>query len=174
MRRNVDDVICFRESNTRNGQFFTTEGKTQTQRNLFMTKLEKVLYTAKAHTTGGREGGASRTDDGRLEVKLSPPGTPGTGTNPEQLFAAGWSACFLSAIRLAAGKKKIALPAGLAIDAEVDLGTNRGAYGLAARLNVSLPGLEREVAQALVDAAHQLCPYSNATRGNIDVAINLV
>jgi lipoyl-dependent peroxiredoxin len=114
------------------------------------------------------------TDDGRLEVKLSSPGTPGTGTNPEQLFAAGWSACFLSAIRLAAGKKKVALPAGLAIDAEVDLGTTRGAYGLAARLNVSLPGLEREVAQALVDAAHQLCPYSNATRGNIDVAINLV
>jgi osmotically inducible protein OsmC len=139
-----------------------------------MTKLEKVLYTAKAHTTGGREGGASRTDDGRLEVKLSSPGTPGTGTNPEQLFAAGWSSCFLSAIKLAAGKKKVALPAELAIDAEVDLGTTRGAYGLAARLNVSLPGLEREVAQALVDAAHQLCPYSNATRGNIDVAINLV
>ena len=76
-----------------------------------MTKLEKVLYTAKAHTTGGREGGASRTDDGRLEVKLSSPGTPGTGTNPEQLFAAGWSACFLSAIKLAAGKRKVALPA---------------------------------------------------------------
>ncbi|HEY5894827.1 MAG TPA: organic hydroperoxide resistance protein [Chthoniobacterales bacterium] len=137
-------------------------------------KLEKVLYTAKAHTTGGREGGASRTDDGRLEVTLSSPGTPGTGTNPEQLFAPGWSACFLSAIKLAAGKKKIALPAELAIDAEVDLGTTGGAYGLAARLNVSLPGLEREVAQTLVDAAHQLCPYSNATRGNIDVAINLV
>jgi lipoyl-dependent peroxiredoxin len=139
-----------------------------------MTKIEKVLYTAKAHTTGGREGGASRTDDGRLEVKLTSPGTPGTGTNPEQLFAAGWSACFLSAIKLAAGKRKIALPAELAIDAEVDLGTTRGAYGLAARLNVSLPGLERELAQTLVETAHQLCPYSNATRGNIDVAINLV
>jgi lipoyl-dependent peroxiredoxin len=139
-----------------------------------MTKIEKVLYTAKAHTTGGREGGASRTDDGRLEVKLSSPGTPGTGTNPEQLFAAGWSACFLSAIKLAAGKREVALPAELAIDAEVDLGTTRGAYGLAARLNVSLPGLEDEVAQALVDAAHQLCPYSNATRGNIEVAINVV
>jgi lipoyl-dependent peroxiredoxin len=139
-----------------------------------MTKIEKVLYTAKAHTTGSREGGASRTDDGRLEVKLSSPGTPGTGTNPEQLFAAGWSACFLSAIKLAAGKRKVALPAELAIDAEVDLGTARGAYGLAARLNVSLPGLEDEVAQALVDAAHQLCPYSNATRGNIEVAINVV
>jgi Ohr subfamily peroxiredoxin len=139
-----------------------------------MTKLEKVLYTAKAHTTGGREGGASRTDDGRLEVKLSIPGTPGTGTNPEQLFAAGWSACFLSAIKIAAGKKRIALPADTAIDAEVDLGTTHGTYVLAARLNVSLPGLEREVAQALVDTAEQLCPYSNATRGNIEVAINLV
>ena len=139
-----------------------------------MTKLEKVLYTAKAHTTGGREGGASRTDDGRLEVKLSSPGTPGAGTNPEQLFAAGWSACFLSAIKLAAGKRKVALPAEVAIDAEVDLGATHGAFGLAARLNVSLPGLEREVAQALVDAAHELCPYSNATRGNIEVAINLV
>ena len=114
------------------------------------------------------EGGASRTDDGRLDVKVSPPGTAGTGTNPEQLFAAGWSTCFLSAIKIAAGKKKVALPPDVAIDAEVDLGTTRGAYGLAARLNVSLPGLEREVAQALVDAAHQLCPYSNATRGNIE------
>jgi Ohr subfamily peroxiredoxin len=139
-----------------------------------MTKLEKILYTAKAHTTGGREGGASRTDDGRLEVKLSPPGTSGTGTNPEQLFAAGWSACFLSAVKFAAGERKIALPPDGAIDAEVDLGTTRGAYALAARLNVSLPGLEREVAQDLVDTAHQLCPYSNATRGNINVAINLV
>jgi lipoyl-dependent peroxiredoxin len=139
-----------------------------------MTKVEKVLYIAKAHTTGGREGGASRTDDGWLEVKLSSPGSPSTGTNPEQLFAAGWSACFLSAIKFAAGKRKIALPLDVAIDAEADLGTTRGAYGLAARLNVSLPGLEDEVARALVDAAHQLCPYSNATRGNIDVAINLV
>jgi Ohr subfamily peroxiredoxin len=139
-----------------------------------MTKIEKVLYTAKTHTTGGREGGASRTDDGRLEVKLSVPGTPGTGTNPEQLFAAGWSGCFLSAIKIAAGKKKVALPAGVAIDAEVDLGTNQGAYVLAARLNVSLPGVEPEVAQALLDAAEQLCPYSNAIRGNIEVAINLI
>jgi lipoyl-dependent peroxiredoxin len=139
-----------------------------------MTKIEKVLYTAEAHTTGGREGGASRTGDWRLDVKLTSPGAPGTGTNPEQLFAAGWSACFLSALKFAAGKRKVALPPDVAIDAEVDLGTARGAYGLAARLNVSLPGLEREVAQALVDAAHQLCPYSNATRGNIEVAINLV
>jgi Ohr subfamily peroxiredoxin len=90
------------------------------------------------------------------------------------LFAAGWSACFLSAIKLAASKAKVKLPADVAIDAEVDLGTTHGAYVLAARLNVSFPGLEREVAQALVDAAHQLCPYSNATRGNIDVSINVV
>ncbi len=138
-----------------------------------MTKLEKVLYTAKAHTTGGRDG-ASRSDDGRLEVKLSSPGASGTGTNPEQLFAAGWSACFLSAMRVVAGKMKVTLPADVAIDAEVDLGTTQGAYGLAARLNVSLPGMDRQAAQELVDAAHQVCPYSLATRGNIEVVINVV
>jgi Ohr subfamily peroxiredoxin len=138
-----------------------------------MTRIEKVLYTAKAHTTGGREGGSSRTDDGRLDVKLSPPGTKGTGTNPEQLFAAGWSACFLSAVKIAAAKKKVAL-SDVAIDAEVDLGTAHGGYVLAARLNVSLPGVERAVAQELVEAAHQLCPYSGATRGNIEVAVNAV
>jgi len=138
-----------------------------------VTQLEKVLYTAKTHTTGGRDG-ASRTSDDRLDVKLSSPGTAGAGTNPEQLFAAGWSACFMSAIGLAAAQRKISLPADRAIDAEVDLGTNSGGFVLRARLNVSLPGLDREVAQALVDAAHQVCPYSKATRGNIDVAINLV
>ena len=138
-----------------------------------MTKIEKVLYTAKAHTTGGREGGASRTDDGRLDVKLSPPGS-GTGTNPEQLFAAGWSACFLSSIKIEAGKAKVKLPADVAIDAEVDLGKAGDAYPLAARLNVSLPGIDRQVAQDLLHAAHQLCSYSNATRGNIEVTINLV
>jgi Ohr subfamily peroxiredoxin len=103
------------------------------------------------------------------------PGTSGSGANPEQLFAAGWSACFLSAIKLAAGKMKVSLPTDMAIDAEVDLGpVGGGAYGLAARLNVSLPGVEHEVVQRLVEAADQLCPYSRATRGNIDVAINLV
>jgi Ohr subfamily peroxiredoxin len=139
-----------------------------------MTKLEKVLYTAKAHTTGGRDGGTSRTDDGRLDIKLSLPGTPGAGTNPEQLFAAGWSACFLSAIKLIAGKKKIALPAEVAIDAEVDLGLAHGIHGLAARLNVHLPGIERQAAEALVEAAYQVCPYSNATRGNIEVTTNVL
>ena len=138
-----------------------------------MTKLEKVLYTAKAHTTGGRDGGASRTDDGRLQITLSQPGTPGTGTNPEQLFAAGWSACFLSATKLVAGKRKIALPADVAIDAEVDLGTTRGGLGLAARLNVSLPGMDPETAQSLVEAASHVCPYSLATSGNIDVKYNV-
>ena len=139
-----------------------------------MTTIEKVLYTAKAHTTGGREGGASRTSDGRLDVKLSVPGTPGTGTNPEQLFAVGWSACFLSAIKVAAARKKVRLPPDLAIDTEVDLGTTGGGYFLQARLNVSLPGIEREVAQALVDGAHQECPYSKATHGNIDVVTNVI
>ena len=138
-----------------------------------MTQLEKVLYTAKAHTTGGRDG-ASKTDDGRLDVTLSSPGTSGTGTNPEQLFAAGYSACFIGAMKAVAGKMKVTLPADLAIDAEVDLGPIPNAYGIAARLNVSLPGMDRTAAQALIDAAHQVCPYSNATRGNIDVTITLV
>ena len=138
-----------------------------------MTKIEKVLYTGKTHTTGGRDG-AARSSDNRLDIKLSSPGSSGAGTNPEQLFAAGWSACFIGAIGLAAAKAKIALPAGHAVDAEVDLGTTDGAYFLQARLNVSLPGLERDVAEELVNAAHQTCPYSKATRGNIDVVINLV
>ena len=138
-----------------------------------MTTLEKVLYTAKAHTTGGRDG-ASKTDDGRLAVTLSPPGTAGTGTNPEQLFAAGYSACFIGAIKAVAGKMKLTVPADVSVDAEVDLGPIPGAYGIAARLNVSLPGMEREAAQNLVNAAHQVCPYSNATRGNIDVTITVV
>jgi lipoyl-dependent peroxiredoxin len=138
-----------------------------------MSKLEKILYTAKTHTTGGRDG-ASRTSDGRLDVKLSSPDNAGSGTNPEQLFAAGWSACFLSALAMAAGQMKVALPPDRAIDAEVDLGTNDAGYLLRARLHVSLPGLQPKVAQALVDAAHQICPYSKATRGNIDVSINLV
>ena len=137
-----------------------------------MASLEKVLYTARAHTTGGRDG-ASRTDDGRLDVKLSSPGTSGTGTNPEQLFAAGYSACFIGALKAVGGKLGIAVPQDVAIDAEVDLGTIPNAYGIAARLKISLPGLDREQAQKLVDAAHQVCPYSNATRGNIDVTLTL-
>jgi lipoyl-dependent peroxiredoxin len=137
-----------------------------------MIQLEKVIYTARAHTTGGREG-ASCTDDGRLDVKLSPPAMGGSGTNPEQLFAAGYSACFIGAMKAVAGKMKVTLPTDLAVDAEVDLGPTSGAYGIAARLNVSLPGMDRAAAQALLDAAHKVCPYSNATRGNIDVKITL-
>lgn len=136
-------------------------------------QLDKVLYTAKTHTTGGREG-TSRTSDGRLDVKLSTPGTAGVGTNPEQLFAAGWSACFEGAMQVAARKMKVALPAETAIDAEVDLGLAGGEYQLRARMNISLPGLDRETAHALVEAAHQICPYSRATRGNIDVELILV
>ncbi len=140
---------------------------------LTMNQNHKVLYTGKTHTTGGREKGTARSSDGRLDIKLSTPGTNGTGTNPEQLFAAGWSACFEGAMGLAARKMKIALPEGTAIDAEVDLCNDEGAYFLQARLNVNLPGLDREMAQALADAAHQTCPYSKATRGNIDVVINV-
>lgn len=137
-----------------------------------MASLDKVLYTARAHTTGGRDG-ASRTDDGRLDVTLSSPGTSGSGTNPEQLFAAGYSACFIGALKAVAARQKLTLPQDVAIDAEVDLGTLPNAYGIAARLTVHLPGMERAAAQALVEAAHQVCPYSNATRGNIDVTLTL-
>ena len=137
-----------------------------------MASLDKVLYTARAHTTGGRDG-ASRTDDGRLDVTLSSPGTSGTGTNPEQLFAAGYSACFIGALKAVAARQKASLPADLAIDAEVDLGPVGQAYGIAARLAVHLPGMDRAAAQALIDTAHQVCPYSNATRGNIDVTLTV-
>jgi Ohr subfamily peroxiredoxin len=136
------------------------------------TKLDKVLYTAHAHTTGGRDG-AGKTDDGRLDVTLSSPGTSGTGTNPEQLFAVGYSACFMGAMKAVSPKLKVAVPADAAIDASVDLGPTTLGYGIAVRLAISLPGLDRATAQSLVDAAHQVCPYSNATRGNIDVTITL-
>lgn len=135
--------------------------------------IEKVLYTGKTHTTGGREG-ASKSADGRLDIQLSSPGTAGGGTNPEQLFAAGWSACFIGAIGIAAAKARVKLPADLAVDTEIDLGTTSGEYFLQARLNVSIPGVDREVAQSLVEAAHQTCPYSKATRGNINVTITLL
>ncbi|WP_176061331.1 organic hydroperoxide resistance protein [Paraburkholderia sp. BCC1876] len=138
-----------------------------------MTRIENVLYTAKTHTTGGRDG-AARSSDNRLDIKLSSPGSSGAGTNPEQLFAAGWSACFIGAMGLAARALKVTLPADTQVDAEVDLGTTEGAYFIQARLNVSLPGLAPDVAQAVVDQAHQTCPYSKATRGNVDVTITLV
>jgi Ohr subfamily peroxiredoxin len=134
---------------------------------------KQVLYTGKTHTTGGRLG-ASRSSDGHLDIQLSPPGGNGTGTNPEQLFAAGWSACFIGAMGKAAGTLKVKLPADLSVDAEVDLVLEEGQYFLQARLNVSLPGLDRETARAVVDTAHQTCPYSKLTRGNIEVELNLV
>ena len=139
-----------------------------------MTKLEKTLYTARVHTTGGREGRA-KSDDGKLDVTLVRPTSGGAGTNPEQLFAAGYSACFLGAMKAVAGKMNVKLPDDVAIDSEVDLGPIRegAAFGIAARLNVSLPGMDRAQAQQVLDAAHQVCPYSNATRGNIDVQITL-
>ena len=138
-------------------------------------EVMKVRYTAKTHTSGGRRGGVSHSEDGRLDVKFSAPGVPGTGTNPEQLFAAGWSACFISAMALVANRMKVKLPADVAIDAEIDLCNSGDVFFLRARLNVSLPGLEREVAQAIVDATHsKTCAYSNATRGNMNVTLNLV
>lgn len=138
-----------------------------------MNVLDTVLYTGKTHTTGGREGRA-RSDDGQLDVVLSSPGSGRPGTHPEQLFAAGWSACFEGAMGIAARKLRIDLPAGTAIDAEVDLGTVGDGYQLQARLNISLPGLDAQQAQAVVDEAHRTCPYSKATRGNIDVEIHLI
>lgn len=138
-----------------------------------MQSFQQALYTAKVHTTGGRDG-ASRSSDGRLDIRHSVPGGPGSGTNPEQLLAAGWSACFEGAIGHAAAKRRIALPKDLAIDAEIDLCNTDGAYFLQARLAVSLPGLGRDIAQSLVDEAHATCPYSKATRGNIAVDIRVV
>jgi Ohr subfamily peroxiredoxin len=139
-----------------------------------MTQHARILYTAKTRTTGGRDHGAARSSDGRLDITLSTPGSAGIGTNPEQLFAAGWSACFEGAMGLAARKMKVTLPADMAIDAEVDLCLADGEYFLQARLNVSLPGLPRDIARTLTDTAHQTCPYSKAIRGNVDVTINLI
>lgn len=139
------------------------------------TKLDKVAYTAHAHTTGGREG-RSVSDDGMLDVKLAPPkamGGAGNATNPEQLFAAGYSACFMGAIKHVAASKKVTVPADAYIDASIDIGPIPAGFGIAAKLVISLPGLDRAVAQDLIDAAHQVCPYSNATRGNIDVELTL-
>ncbi|MGF6472008.1 osmotically inducible protein OsmC [Paraburkholderia youngii] len=138
-----------------------------------MTRIENVLYTGKTHTTGGREG-AARSSDGRLDIKLSSPGTSGVGTNPEQLLAAGWSACYIGALGLAARALHLSLPADTSVDAEIDLGTTDSAYFLQARLFVSLPGVERDVAHALIERAHQTCPYSKALRGNVDVQTTLV
>ncbi len=137
-----------------------------------MNALDTVLYTGKTHTRGGRDGHA-RSDDGQLDIVLSPPGSPRPGTNPEQLFAAGWSACFLGAMGFAARALQVTLPADAAVDAEVDLGQNSTGYQLQARLRIYLPGLDVATAQAIITQAHQTCPYSKATRGNIDAQIEL-
>jgi osmotically inducible protein OsmC len=138
-------------------------------------QLEKVLYTAHTHTVGGRDG-AGKASDGALDVRLGSPGSGKPGTNPEQLFGVGYSACFIGAMQLAGAKLKIRLPQDVAVDATVSLGKTDGdtAYAIAVRLAVSLPGLDDARKQQLVDAAHQTCPYSNATRGNIEVVIDLV
>ena len=135
-----------------------------------------TLYTAHAHVTGGRDG-AAKTDDGKLDVKLAPPkelGGNGAGTNPEQLFAAGYAACFIGAMRLVAGNEKIAVPQGLAIDADVSLGKDaQDHFRLGVVFNIALPGMDKAAAEALVAKAHEVCPYSNATRGNIDVTFHV-
>lgn len=139
-----------------------------------MSLPAKVLYTARTRTTGGRERGISRSSDGCLDIRLSAPGSLRIGANPEQLFAAAWSACFESAIIGAASKRRIALPTEIIIDAEVNLNLVDDGYRLSVLLNVSLPGVARNVAQTLVDKAHEICPFSKATRGNIDVVIKLM
>ena len=138
------------------------------------TKLDKVLYTAEAHTVGGREG-AGKSSDGAIDVQLSAPGSGKPGTNPEQLFAVGYAACFIGAMKAVAPKVGVKVPDDVSIDSKVSLGpTNDGArYGISVHLAITLPGLDAEQAKKLVDTAHEVCPYSNATRGNIDVEITI-
>jgi Ohr subfamily peroxiredoxin len=142
-----------------------------------MTKPDKILYTAHATATGGRDGRAVSSDQA-LTVALTTPkelgGAGGAGTNPEQLFAAGYSACFIGALKFVAGKNKVAFPADASITGNVGIGPIPTGFALAVQLDISLPGLPRETAQKLVEAAHQVCPYSNATRGNVEVTLNLV
>ncbi|QJP13837.1 organic hydroperoxide resistance protein [Starkeya sp. ORNL1] len=139
-----------------------------------MSRIARIIYTARIATTGGRENGASRSSDGLLDIRLSTPGSMRIGTNPEQLLAAGWSASFASAIVSAAHERKLTLPAGVSISAEVDLNLGDDGYSLSTRLNVALPGVEHEAARALIEQAHDICPYSKATRGNVEISINLL
>jgi Ohr subfamily peroxiredoxin len=136
-------------------------------------QLDKVIYTGKTRTTGGRDGSAS-SDDGRLNVQLSGPGSNGPGTNPEQLLAAGWSACFIGAMKKAGAVQNVTLPADLAVDAEVDLGMTGDGYSLGARLNISLPGIAPEVGQQIIEMAHNTCPYSKALKGNIPIELKQI
>ena len=140
-----------------------------------MTKPEKIVYTAHAHATGGRDGHA-RSDDGLLDVLLKVPkemGGPGGGINPEQLFAAGYSACFLGAMRFVAGQDKVVLPADTKVEGAVGIGPIPTGFSIKADLTVSIPGMDRAAVEALVAKAHIVCPYSNATRGNIDVTFHI-
>lgn len=134
---------------------------------------EKILYTGKTHTTGGRQG-ASQSSDHNLNITLTPPGAIGTGTNPEQLFAAGWSACFIGAMGFAAKAIDVKLPADTAVDAEVDLCLTAGEFSLQESLTVSLPGIDSVTAKSIITTAYETCPYSKATRGNINVTINIL
>lgn len=138
-----------------------------------MTKIDKVLYTSKVHITGGRDSGTAKSDDGRLDIGFAIPGSTSAGTNPEQLLAAGWSACFFGAMSIAAQKRNVSLPPDRVIDAEIDLGTSGSEFVLAARLRVTLPGMDRQIAQTIVEAAHNTCPYSKALRGNIEIVVTL-
>jgi Ohr subfamily peroxiredoxin len=142
-----------------------------------MAKIANILYRANVNTTGGREG-KSVSSDGALEAKLTTPkelgGNGAFGTNPEQLFAAGYSACFIGAMKFVGARDKIAVPADTSIDATVGIGPIENGFGIEAELKISLPGLDRATAEKLVHAAHQVCPYSNATRGNIDVTLTIV
>ena len=142
--------------------------------------IDKALYTATATSTGGRTG-STKSSDGRIALQLSTPkelgGDSGPGTNPEQLFAAGYSACFIGAMKAVAARQKIALPADVSITADVGIGPltgKAGAFGIAVKMAVSIPGMDRAAAEALVATAHEVCPYSNATRGNVDVALSVV
>ena len=142
-----------------------------------MNVLQNVAYTAKATATGGREG-VAKSDDGRLDVNLSTPkglgGDDGQGTNPEQLFAAGYAACFIGALKFVAGSEKIDLPSDTHIDSQVSIGAIEGGFGIAVKLAVSLGDMDKTAAQELVNKAHQVCPYSNATRGNIEVELSVI
>lgn len=142
-----------------------------------MAKISNILYRANATSTGGREG-KSVSSDGALDVKLTTPkelgGNGAFGTNPEQLFAAGYSACFIGAMKFVGGRDKIAVPADVSINATVGIGQIEGGFGIEVELKISLPGLDRATAEKLVNAAHLVCPYSNATRGNIDVTLTIV
>ena len=141
-----------------------------------MSKPEKIVYTAHASSTGGRDG-QTRSSDGFLDVKLVLPkemGGAGGGVNPEQLFAAGYSACFLGAMKFVAGQQKISLPAETKVEGAVGIGPIPTGFNIAVELSINIPGMDHAAAEALVEKAHVVCPYSNATRGNIDVTLKVI